>query len=352
VAAKKRPSRAAKATRNKNKAKAPAKKAAPARKAAVTGQSLRLAAKQARLQVRRAGEAYVENATELEAARIKRAEAEQKLAAFYAAKAAREKRPFFNFLAQGDSWFDYTCGSAIIDRLRALFKPENAYFESIADSGRTLRQMLSRDFKDKLAAGPPNGARWSAILLSGGGNDICGDHRFRDWLKPSGGGAHPPDYYITPAFDHELGILQRIYEEAIALVGKATPGVRLFVHDYDFAIPDGRCVTGPSPHLRADFRFCFAGPWMRPAFEERGFHKPGDPVPQLTKDIVRVLLKRFADMLAGLAKKHPNQLVLVHTQGTLKPTQDAKLWVNELHPYNDSFALVAKPFYDKLRSLL
>ena len=161
MAAKKTPSRAAKATRTKNKAKGPAKKAAPARKAAVTGQSLRLAAKQARVQVRRAGEAYVEKATELEAARINRAEAERKLAAFYAAEAAREKRPFFNFLAQGDSWFDYACGSAIIDGLRALFKPENAHFESIARSGRTLRQMLSREFKNKLAAGPPNGGHAS-----------------------------------------------------------------------------------------------------------------------------------------------------------------------------------------------
>ena len=198
MAAKKRPPRAAKATQiKKKKKKAPTKKAAPARKVAVTGQTLRLAAKQGDVQVRRAGEAYVEKATELEAARIERAQAEQALAAFYAAEAAREKRPFFNFLAQGDSWFDYTCGFAIIHWLQALFKPKNAYFKNIAASGRTLRQMLSRDFKDKLAAGPLNGARWSGILLSGGGNDICGDHRFRDWLNPNGGGAHPPDYYIT-----------------------------------------------------------------------------------------------------------------------------------------------------------
>jgi hypothetical protein len=129
-----------------------------------------------------------------------------------------------------------------------------------------------------------------------------------------------------------------------------TPGVRLFVHDYDFAIPDGRCVTGPSPHLRADD--CFAGPWMWPAFVDRGFHKPLDPVPQLTKDIVTVILKRFADMLVGLENKYPNQLVLVRTQGTLKPTQDASHWANELHPYSKSFKLLAQPFYDKLRSLL
>jgi hypothetical protein len=334
------------------KAKARAKKAPPTRKVAVTGKSLHLAAKQMDVRVRRAGRAYVEKGTELEAARIERAEAEQALATFYAARAAREKRPFFNFLAQGDSWFDYTCGSAIIHWLQELFKPQNAYFKNIAASGRTLRQMLSSDFKDELAAGAPGGARWNGILFSGGGNDICGDHRFRDWLKPNGGAARPPDYYITPAFDHELGILKGIYEEAIALVGKVTPGVRLFVHDYDFAIPDRRCVTGHSPHLRPDFRFCFAGPWMWPAFEERGFHKTGDPVPQLTKDIVTMVLKRFADMLGGLEKKYPNQLVLVRTQGTLKPNQDAKLWANELHPYDNSFALLARPFYDKLRSLL
>jgi hypothetical protein len=212
--------------------------------------------------------------------------------------------------------------------------------------------MLSRDFKEKLTAGPPNGAPWNGVLLSGGGNDICGDHRFRDWLKPYDGGGHPPDGYITTAFDHELGILQGIYEEAIDLVGKIAKGVRLFVHDYDFAIPDNRCVTGRSPHLEADLRFCFAGPWMWPAFEERGYHRSSDPVPQLTKDIATAILKRFADMLAGLERKYPNQLVLVRTQGVLTPIQATKLWVNELHPYNDSFKVLAKPFYDKLRSLL
>jgi hypothetical protein len=255
-------------------------------------------------------------------------------------------------LAQGDSWFSYTCGFAIIHWLQALFKPENAYFDNIAASGRTLRQMLSSEFKDELAAGPPNGARWDAILLSGGGNDICGDHRFRDWLKANDGGTHPPDYYITTAFDHELGILNGIYEDAIALVGKMAPGVRLIAHDYDFAIPDGRCVTGRSPHLRADSHFCFAGPWMLPAFEERGFHRPGDPLSQLTKDIVTAILRRFGDRLAGLEQKYPHQFVPVRTQNTLKPIQDAKLWVNELHPYDDSFKLLAKPFYEKLRAFL
>jgi hypothetical protein len=315
----------------------------------ITGQSLRLAAKQANVQVRRTAEAYVGKAAELEAARLERQEAERALGLFHAAEAASAKRPFYNFLAQGDSWFDYTCGKALIPCLCDLFGRENAYFENIAASGRTLRQMLSRDFKQKLTVGPGNGQPWNAVLLCGGGNDICGDHRFRDWLKRYDG-TTAPEAYITNAFDHEVGILKGIYEEAIDLVGKSAKGGRLFVHDYDFAIPDNRCVTGRSPRFNADLHFCFAGPWMWPAFEERGFHRPGDPVPQLTKDIVTAILKRFADMLTGLERKYPNQLVLVRTQGVLTPIQATGLWVNELHPYDDSFQVLAKPFYDKLHT--
>jgi hypothetical protein len=349
MATKKRPSRTAKATRAGKKFKATGKRA-PARKAEVTSQSLRLEATQADLQVRRAGKSYIEKATELEAARIVQRDAGRQLAAFYAAKAALEKRPFYNFLAQGDSWFSYTCGFALIHWLQGRFGSQNAYFDNIAASGRTLRQMLSTEFKERLAEGPGSRQPWTAILLSGGGNDICGDHRFRDWLEPNDGKARPPDKYVTKALNDEVAILKGIYEEAIALVGKTAPGVQLFVHDYDFAIPDGRCVTGRSPHLRADFQFCFAGPWMWPAFEQRGFHRHGEPVSQLTKDIVTVILKRFADMLASLEQKYPSQLVLVRTQGTLKPIQSAHLWVNELHPYDDSFKVLAQPFYDKLHS--
>jgi hypothetical protein len=347
MAVKKKPSRATMATRAKKRAKTSARKL-PGKETSYARLELRRAVRHGENRVRRAGVAYVEKAAELEALRIAQRSAERQLAACSAAEAAREQRPFYNFLAQGDSWFSYSCGFAIIHWLQGLYTRENAYFDNVAASGRTLRQMLSTEFKRELSAGPPNGATWDGILLSGGGNDICGDHRFRDWLKPNDGGLQPADSYITNAFVHELGILKEIYEEAIVLVGKMAPGVRLFAHDYDFAIPDGRCVSGRSPHLRADFQICFAGPWMWPAFEERGFHRPGDPVPQLTKDIVTAILKRFAHMLASLEQKHPNQFVLVRTQGTLKPIQDEKLWVNELHPYDDSFKLLAELFYGTL----
>jgi hypothetical protein len=344
MAQKKKPSRA--------KKKAAVRAMSPRRsESLLSAPALKLAAKQADLKVRRTAQAYVAKAAELEAARLERAEADRALGLFYAAQAAKAKQPFYHFLAQGDSWFDYTCGFSIIHWLEGLFGPERAYFQNIAVSGRLLRDMLSDDFKAKLKAGPGNGGAWNAILFAGGGNDICGDSRFQDWLKPYDGGTDP-EGYITAAFDQEVLVLQGIYEEAIALVAKAAKGVPLLAHGYDFAIPDGRCVTGLSPHLDSDFHFCFAGPWMYPAFQMRGFHKSGGKLPQLTKDIVTAILRRLAAMLAGLEQKYPNQFVLVRTQNTLQPTQDPKLWANELHPYNDSFKLLAQPFYDKLRSLL
>src|SRR5262245_19585788 len=126
-------------------------------KVAVTGASLRRVAKQADILVLRTAQEYVDTSAELEAARRKRRDAERDLGAYHAAEAKRAGRPFYNFLAQGDSWFDYTCGVAIINWLQRAFGYENAYFDNIAFSGRTLRQMLSSDFKDRLAAGPPNG---------------------------------------------------------------------------------------------------------------------------------------------------------------------------------------------------
>ena len=108
MAAKKKPSRAA--TPGKKKAK-PSLKKSPVRKPPMRGPALRQAVRQAALRVRRAGMAYVEKATELEAARIAQREAERRLAAFAAsraAQAAQERRSFYSFLAQGDSWLSYT----------------------------------------------------------------------------------------------------------------------------------------------------------------------------------------------------------------------------------------------------
>jgi hypothetical protein len=329
--AKKRPARAAKKATAVRKKRLISAKASRSPKAAATGVSLGHAARRADLLARSAVEAHAQSAYELEQARQQRRAAARALGRFNAAQAARAGRNFYNFFAQGDSWFDYPCGYDIIAYLQnELFGTKIAYFDNIAAYGRKVREMLSSDFKRALEAGPPNAPYWHAVLLSGGGNDLCEKGRFRDWLNPYDGGNSPAESYIAPA--------------------PRSP--RLFVHGYDFAIPDDRCVTGPNKGGKAEsaeFRYCFAGPWLWPEFEERGFHKAGiDNGRTLSCAIVVAILKRFATMLAELERRYPSQLTLVPTQGTLMPIQATTNWANELHPQNDPFRELAQRFYDKL----
>jgi hypothetical protein len=75
-------------------------------------------------------------------------------------------------------------------------------------------------------------------------------------------------------------------------------------------------------------------------------------VPQLACDVVVAILKRFAATLESLERHYPDRFCLVRTQGILTPIQATQLWANELHPYDDSFAVLARTFYDKLHSFL
>jgi hypothetical protein len=351
--AKKRPARSAKKATAVKKKRAISAKGSRRPKAAVTGVSLGHAARRADLLARSAVEAHVQSAYELEQARQQRRAAARALGRFNAAEAARAGRSFYNFFAQGDSWFDYPCGYDIIAYLQdELFGTKTAYFDNIAAYGRKVREMLSNEFKRALEAGPPNAPYWHAVLLSGGGNDLCEKGRFRDWLNPYDGGNCPAESYIASALGQELEVIRGLYEQAVELVMRAPRSPRLFVHGYDFAIPDDRCVTGPNKAANAksaEFRYCFAGPWLWPEFEARGFHKAGnDNGRTLSCAIVVAILERFATMLAELERKYPNQLTLVPTQGTLLPIQATENWANELHPQNDPFRELAQRFYDKL----
>jgi hypothetical protein len=97
-------------------------------KVSALGMSLRLAAKKADAKVIRCAQEYVATATDLNAARLERQTADRKFGRYYAAEAAGGNRRFYNFLAQGDSWFDYVCGLALINWLGIAFSPQLAYF--------------------------------------------------------------------------------------------------------------------------------------------------------------------------------------------------------------------------------
>jgi hypothetical protein len=310
---------------------------------AVTLRTAQLDAKRAEVTAQRAAKAAAEQQINLEEAFAAAREAQLRAAILSAQKATRENRPFLAGLAQGDSWFNYSvCGRSVITDLEGMLGDKGAFY-NLAQPGRLLRDMLMgqlrKDFESALSRGLDEKHPWNVVLLSGGGNDICANGTFVDWIKDYDGGS-APESYIASDFDGELRRLEGLYEDAATLVAAKAPGARLLVHGYDFAIPDGRCVQV--------FDHCFAGPWMWPAFDVRGFHKGSrQKAPPITIAIVKLLLERFSMMLEGVAGRH-RHLTVVPTQGTLSPRPAS--WANELHPTNPSFEKVARRFYEAIVS--
>jgi len=238
-------------------------------------------------------------------------------------------------LAHGDSWFDYPLSgnvlspedTDVIAQLRGMgaAHPVIANLSHYGDATvdemslpkqRRLIEAL-QDPDNWLASGKPD-----AILVSGGGNDIAGD-RFCIFLDYAGPGAAGLN---RQRFDKALGMVEASYRDLFAFRDRHAPGVPIFGHCYDFAIPDARHPP------------C-AGPWLKPSLDYAGWN-----VAQGTL-IVREALQEFRGMLASLASEPANRFTLVETQGLFA----ARDWANELHPYPAGFRRVAQRFLEALR---
>jgi hypothetical protein len=235
--------------------------------------------------------------------------------------------------AEGDSWFDYPVPlfkGGIVDRLeRRLGVP----ILNLATAGDEVRFMLGvkerRIIADQFTRGCPAGGPWEAMLFSGGGNDIV-DNPMALWVRDFQIGVPPEHLVHLPRLDAALGVVRAGYEDLIAMRDALSPATHLFFHGYDFAIPDGRKV-------------CHFGPWLQPTFQLRGF--PMDNLAIATA-VVRVMLERFAAMLASLPAG-AGPVTVIATQGTLAPVKDS--WHNELHPSKAGFETFADVFHRELR---
>jgi hypothetical protein len=235
--------------------------------------------------------------------------------------------------AEGDSWFDYPVplfGGGIIRRLE---KRLGVPILNLAEAGDEVRFMLGVEQRRRLIAtlteGCPAGGAWDALLFSGGGNDIVGNPMalwVRDWAKD----IQPAQLIHQPRFEAALSLIRAGYEDLIALRDSLSPETLLVFHAYDFAIPDGRGV-------------CHLGPWMKPAFDLRGF-----PNLDARFRVVRVMLEQFAAMLTVL-EAHHEKVTFINGQGTLSQLESA--WDNELHPERKGFDKFADMFQQRLKAL-
>lgn len=234
--------------------------------------------------------------------------------------------------AEGDSWFDYPVplfGGGIIPRLETLL---GVPILNLADAGDEVRFMLGVEQRlsliEQLKKGCPAGGPWDVLLFSGGGNDIV-DNPLALWIRDFKPGTQPSSHINQTRFDAALALVRAGYEDLIELRDKLSPNTHLVFHAYDFAIPDGRGV-------------CFYGPWLKPAFDMRGF-----PTTSEAFVVVKAMLQQFAALLQKLAMKP--KVSFINTQAHLPPKTSS--WHNELHPEKAGFNAFAKLFHQELKRL-
>ncbi len=238
-------------------------------------------------------------------------------------------------LAHGDSWFDYPLSgndpslapTDIVAQLASMGNV-NPNILNLSQWGDATTAEMSWPKQQRMITALTEPANWlggkpDAILFSGGGDDIAGDQFciYLDYDTFSTAGLN------AQRFQDALDMVEASYLDLFAFRDRYAPGVPIFGHCYDFAIPNGAHPV------------C-AGPWLKPACDFCGYD-----LAQATA-IVRQALTKFRNLLMTLSDDHANDFILVDTQGTLQ-TAD---WANELHPFPQGFKKIAGKFVDALRN--
>jgi len=253
-------------------------------------------------------------------------------------------------LAQGDSWFSIGaipfCETANILMELALSKDTGIF--NVAYPGKLLRDMViparSPDFHRALTE---NGAfPWSAILLSGGGNDLI------DFLQQDVNSAlgdrvllHSGEWSSAPGVRRYLSsaglynLKQQITSALQTLAGwrqQHCPTARIIAHTYAYPIP--RPV---GPGLLLDSKG-----WFYAAYEVYGI--PLDDRVELTRVLIDETAQVLIDQAQAIGHFDVVETRRNHTRGNILipagpaapgPSGD---WVNEIHPTRTGYSKLAE----------
>ena len=269
--------------------------------------------------------------------------------ALLAGKAQRQ----FTVVAEGDSWFDYKpafIGFGTKDLLGHLQTSGRINVYRVSKAGDTLENMIygtdttgkGPDLAPEL---PPQIERTlaairdqnaDAFFFSGGGNDLAGVE-LAGYLnhKESGLPTLREDALETVFGDSFTNALNTL----ITKVRRIKPGIPIFLHGYDYAIPDGRYVKF--------LGFTFAGPWLKPALIQKRYVSFAEGT-----QIVRMVTDRFNDALARVAAEHAD-VHYINLRGTLRTDGSYRQdWANELHPTSGGFKKVASLIEQRMLAIL
>jgi hypothetical protein len=171
------------------------------------------------------------------------------------------------------------------------------------------------------------GPELSAVFISGGGNDFAGFNDLRPLLMESCADAGSAGECFRGG-DAERSLewlMRKLSESYRMLIGQAfassNPNLKVFLHNYDYAIPSGAGLFGPG-----------TSSWLKQALDDAR-------VPAgLQAPCIRYLIQRLTQELDAIASAFPGRVFLVDSSGTLGPGD----WRDELHPTPEGFGKIAE----------
>jgi hypothetical protein len=259
-------------------------------------------------------------------------------------------------LAQGDSWFSIGAipPFATSNLIFGMELNRDTCVVVCARPGATLVNMvdwMQRDAFGQQLSGHL-ATRWSAIFISGGGNDLINaiqspavtangpvtqDRRLL--LTPQERGADPQPtaagYVSESGWQTFCDHLTHHFSDLVARREEGpNQGVPLFFHTYDYLVPR----NAPA--------FPGFGPWLFKAMTD--FQVPQAQWSDLAKEFIDRLATLLADIIAKINADFGRdmQLFLVNSRDTLAPpaagsTGTSGDWNNEIHPTSGGYKKLA-----------
>jgi len=217
-------------------------------------------------------------------------------------------------VSEGDSWFQYPV--LLDDVIDVLCEQEDLAIRSLGAAGDLLSVMLREDeLSEAIEKEQPHG-----LLLSGGGNDMVGGGRLTTMVHPFDDERAPEDY-PNGLFDRFLDEIEELYRGLFRRLGSQHPGLKIFVHGYDYAIPD-------------------KGRWLGTPLQNAGIAGRG-----LQRKIIRVMIDRLNRSLKRLGQEFEGYVIHVDCRRAVENGD----WYDELHPRNVGYESVAERFLKAIR---
>jgi hypothetical protein len=242
-----------------------------------------------------------------------------------------------DFLAIGDSWFDYPLNDYgfpwtnqdIVAQLQTIGNPSPIILPR-ALHGNPMTTTMGLSNQKQYVTDIADSSQWldgspDAILVSGGGDDVVGD-QFIIYLDYFGGN-------LSSRIQGVVDSVEASYQALFQFRDLYAPSTPIFGHCYDYAIPNGAGVF-------------FQGPWLQPSLNFAHYNYAEGLA------IVQAAIDCLYAMLSGLASVNKNNFYLVDTRGTLTRNTSQPLgWANEIHPYSAGFLALANKFLPVLQSV-